>query len=435
MVDSSSNVRQLSLYFGVMALLVNVVNPGFLLDIPTAYMLKNILHASPSRIADFRLLTGIPLYIGFVFGMIRDLWNPMGWRDPGYFRIFVPLMACVLALMALARTTYLELLAGMLLTMIAYSFLSAAFQGLMALIGQKALMTGRLSTLSNILLYLPVGAAYFISGVINDRLPPREIFLTVLALTTTLLIFGFWKPRSVFHHAYNSPQAKGANFVKDVRRLLNHRAIYPVVLINLLWNFTPGPFTPMQFFLSDHLHASDAVYAYFSGLYNLAFIPTMMAYGFLCMKFPPRKLLLWSVIIGVPEFVPMAFIQDAHQALLVAVFIGLSGGLANVACIDIAIRACPPGLQGTLMMMIAATLFLSQRAGDVLGSWIYGLNPRDGFLYCVIAVTAVYALVIPVIPFIPRELMINADGESSSGIRTFTELGNQETRSVVGGAR
>jgi hypothetical protein len=35
MADSSSNVRQLSLYFGVMALLVNIVNPGFLLDIPT----------------------------------------------------------------------------------------------------------------------------------------------------------------------------------------------------------------------------------------------------------------------------------------------------------------------------------------------------------------------------------------------------------------
>jgi len=159
--DGSSSTRQLLLYFGLMSLLVNVVNPGFLLDIPTSYMLKNILHASASQISGFRLLTGIPLYLGFTFGMVRDLWNPVGQRDRGYFRIFVPLMICVLAWMALSRTTYQGLLIGMLLTTVAYSFVFAAFQGLTALIGQEALMTGRLSALSNIFLFLPVGAAYF----------------------------------------------------------------------------------------------------------------------------------------------------------------------------------------------------------------------------------------------------------------------------------
>jgi len=37
--DGSSSTRQLLQYFGLMSLLVNVVNPGFLLDIPTSYML------------------------------------------------------------------------------------------------------------------------------------------------------------------------------------------------------------------------------------------------------------------------------------------------------------------------------------------------------------------------------------------------------------
>jgi hypothetical protein len=67
------------------------------------------------------------------------------------------------------------------------------------------------------------------------------------------------------------------------------------------------------------------------------------------------------------QFIPMAFVHSGRQALLTAVLIGLLGGLANAACIDIAIRACPPGLQGTLMMMIAACFALSSRGGDVLG--------------------------------------------------------------------
>jgi hypothetical protein len=85
--------------------------------------------------------------------------------------------------------------------------------------------------------------------------------------------------------------------------------------------------------------------------------------------------------------------------------------MANAACIDIAIRACPAGLQGTLMMMTPACFALASRGGDVVGSWIYGLSPKYGFQYCVIAITVTYALILPVIPFIPKEITATADGE------------------------
>ena len=198
--NDSPQTRQLLLYFGLMSLLVNVVNPGFLLDIPTSYMLKNTLHASASQISGFRLLTGIPFYLGFIFGMARDLWSPFGRRDPGYFLLFVPVMALVLGWMGLSRTTYTGLLIGMLAAMISYSFLFAAFQGLMALIGQEALMSGRMSALSNIFLFLPIGAAYFASGFMTEHLTPRQTFLMVLVLTTTLSVFGFWKPLGIQPH-------------------------------------------------------------------------------------------------------------------------------------------------------------------------------------------------------------------------------------------
>ena len=144
---------------------------------------------------------------------------------------------------------------------------------------------------------------------------------------------------------------------------------------------------------------------------NLCFLPPLVLYGFVCQKFPPRKLLLWSVMIGVPQFIPMAFIHNGRQALVAAVLIGLMGGMANVACIEISMRACPPGLQGTLMMIIASTFALSMRGGDVFGTWIYGLSPAHGFTYCVIAITLCYALILPVIPFIPKQITSTADGE------------------------
>jgi MFS family permease len=164
---------------------------------------------------------------------------------------------------------------------------------------------------------------------------------------------------------------------------------------------------------------SQAIYADFAGLYNLFYLPPVLLYGFLCTRFPPRKLLWWSVMVGVPQFIPMAFVHSGREALLTAVLIGLLGGLANAACIDIAIRACPPGLQGTLMMMIAACFALSSRGGDVLGSWIYGLNPEYGFQYCVIAITVTYASILAVIPFVPKEIIATADGEPNLEEKTL----------------
>jgi hypothetical protein len=209
-----------------------------------------------------------------------------------------------------------------------------------------------------------------------------------------------------------------------VKRLLKHRAIYPAVLICFLWNFAPGAATPLQFYLTNKLHASDAVYSYYNGIFAVSFIPTFMLYGILCKKVPLNKLLWWGTIIAVPQMIPLAFIHSGNLALLLAVPIGLMGGVATAAYFDLAIRSCPPGLQGTLMMLVEGVFALSARGGDLLGSSIYNSSPSNGFLYCVIATTMVYALILPLILLVPKDLIATADGESNRAIGT---IGQNET--------
>jgi hypothetical protein len=104
-INSSRESRQILLYFSSLTLLVYLVAPEMpLLDIPTSYMLKNQLHATASQISTFRLLTAIPVYLAFVFGMMRDTWNPFGWRDRGIFLIFAPRLRAPCLLSQLATT-------------------------------------------------------------------------------------------------------------------------------------------------------------------------------------------------------------------------------------------------------------------------------------------------------------------------------------------
>src|ERR1035441_4259928 len=74
--NGSAHTRQTFLYFGSLTLFLYLATPsGFLIDIQTSYMLKNHLHATATQISLFRLLTGIPVYLAFASGLLRDLWN------------------------------------------------------------------------------------------------------------------------------------------------------------------------------------------------------------------------------------------------------------------------------------------------------------------------------------------------------------------------
>jgi len=379
-------------------------------------MLKNHLHATAPQVSAFRLLTGIPMYIAFLFGLTRDLWSPFGLRDRGYFLLFAPLTAAVFFWMGMSRLSYLVLLIGMILAMASFRFILAAYQGLIALIGQETLMSGRLSTLSSMFYQIALILAAFASGVISENLSPRQTFCLMAVLAASIGWFGIWKPRAVLGNAYDQPQARGMDFQGDVKRLLQHRAIYPAVLINFLWWFNPGLYTPVQFYLTSQLHTGDAVYAYFLGVFAISFIPTYLLYGYLCTKIPPSKLLWWGTIVAVPQMIPLAFVHSGNMALILAAPMGLMGGLANAAYFDLAIRSCPPGLQGTLMMLVAAGIMLAARGSDLLGAKIYASSPAHGFLYCVIATTAVYALILPAILWIPKQLIATADGEPNPAI-------------------
>ena len=115
-----------------------------------------------------------------------------------------------------------------------------------------------------------------------------------------------------------------------------------------------------------------------------------MIFGVLCQRFPLRTLLWWGTVVAVPQLIPLLFISSVTGALIAAVPIGLMGGVATAAYMDLIIRSCPLGLQGTTLMLAATVSVISVRFGDVLGTALY--DRYGNFFICVIAVTVVYAL-------------------------------------------
>jgi len=416
--DLPPSVRHgIFLYLGILIVLLAFGGPsGGLIDIPISFFLKNRLHLTAHEVATFRLVAAIPLYLSLVFGFIRDIWNPLGMRDRGFMLLFGGITAMLYVLFAFAPITYAMLLVAVVLLTASFLFVASAQNGLTSVIGQQHAMTGQVSAVWNVFLSIPTVAALLIggklSGLLEDKDPDqavRILFLVGAAIMTVIALYALWKPAEVFDNI-RVENGAGRHPVEDLKRLVRHWPIYPAMLIWLLWNFAPGSTTPLQYHLQNTLHATDAQWGEWNAIFAASFIPTYIVYGLLCRRFPLKTLLLVGTVLAVPQMVPLLFIDTMTEALIAAVPIGLMGGLATGAYLDLIMRSCPRGLQGTTLMMSSSLYFVVVRFGDVLGTYLY--DRYGGFAVCVIAITIVYALILPALLLVPKHLVDTADGQT-----------------------
>jgi hypothetical protein len=61
-------------------------------------------------------------------------------------------------------------------------------------------------------------------------------------------------------------------------------------------------------------------------------------------------------------------------------------------------------------MMSTSLFFIASRFGDVLGTNLY--DHYGGFFVCVIAITVVYALILPILLLVPHHLIATTDGQT-----------------------
>jgi Na+/melibiose symporter-like transporter len=295
----------------------------------------------------------------------------------------------------------------MLLTA-SFLFISSAQNGLASMLGQQHAMSGQISAAWNIFSSLPTVASLLIGGAISDWLEGQQsdkavrfLFLFGAAMVAAIAAYARWSPAAVFDnlHSERSPQAQPW---ADMKRLVKHWPIYPALLIWLLWNFAPGSVTPLQYYLQNTLHAKDAQWGQWNAIFTASFIPTFLLFGLLCRRFALRTLLIWGTVVAIPQLVPLLFINSVTGALIAAVPIGLMGGVATAAYMDLIIRSCPRGLQGTMLMLSGSVYFVAARFGDLLGTVLY--DHYGGFAVCVVAITIAYALILPALLLVPTAL-------------------------------
>ena len=401
---------------GLLLVLMNFSEPDAgMIDLPVSFFLKNRMHLQANELAVFKLWIGVPLILGFVFGFIRDRWSPFGRGDRAHILFFGVITAFIYGLMALMTPGYAMFLGGLFVATMAFKMVSSAVYGVINTLAQKHAVTGQMSSLISIGSGLPGLIASIGGGMLSQTLggqsaeaAARILFCCAGGLMVSIAVLGFIGPKWVFDEARDEVPA--IHFMADLKRIARHWPIYPVMLLQLMFQFGPAAGTVLQYHFVDHWHGTDAQWGLWQGLFQFSFLPFCVLYGWLSQKFSLRPMLWVGFSIAVVQMVPLLLVHDAVGALYAAVPMGLMGALCWSALIDLVIRSAPRGCQGSTMMLFFGCYFFSGRAGDLLGTWIY--DKHGGFIPTVIVTILVYALILPVLLLVPKRLTATKDGEA-----------------------
>lgn len=394
-------------YFSVLTLALGLGSPSGVAAIPIGYILKDELHLSPLQLATFVAITSAPAYVGFLFGFVRDRWRPP-WGDRGYlFWGALVAVGCYVWLSA-AGIGYFELLCLILIASIAYLMLYTAASALMTEVAQARLMTGRLSVIALLGSFIPAVISGLGGGWLVAHISAHGTFVVAGCPTMIVLLQAFWRPSAIVSVEETDASAY-VHMMSAIRRLIAHRPIWPAALIYFLWNFSPGFQTPIFYHLTETVKISSQTYGIFIALQWGCYLPTTILYGLVCQRMRLSLMLRWGTLAGLLQVPWFFFVRSAATALEAGAAIGIFGGFVSAAYLDLLMRSCPKGLEGTGMMLATTTaLATAVNTGNLLGSWLYS---RGGFALAIIVTILATALIFPVLRWVPASVTSSREGE------------------------
>lgn len=365
------------LQFATLMALISFCDPnGGLIDVPLSFVLKNRLHLSAQETSQFRFVASLPLYFSFLFGLTRDRMASRPGADRAVI-LWGAVMSCAIyAGLAVAETTRQNALIAVVLLTFCSLFITSAQNGAMSTFGQRFHLCAQTSVIWNIFTAAPTALAFLIGGALSDvshaldsQSAGRAVFVT--GATASLCLAMFVMPRPVcLRLGDHAGRAPAPGVWGELRRFVRAPKVRMPLLIWLLWNFAPASGTALQYHFQNALHAADWQWGVWNALFTASFVPSYLVFFALSRKIDLKALLRGGVIVAIPQYAPLLFVNSIDGALMAAAVIGLLGGVATAAIVDLIMQSCPEGLEGTTMMVASSIYFVSLRASDLMGAYL-----------------------------------------------------------------
>ncbi|MEP7354018.1 MAG: MFS transporter [Acidobacteriota bacterium] len=375
--------------------------------IPIQNLLKNELNVDRAGNAAFFFWMTLPWYLKPLAGIVTDAFPLFGSRRRSY--ILLGTVLTVLSWFALAYTPhqYNYLLAVVIaintFTVIASTVVGGYMVEVAQAIGGSGRLTALRTTVQNI--------SSLIAGPLGGYL--ATVALGWTAISCAGVMFLLVPAALLFMHEKRIDIASSELFNNartQLRNIAAAKSMWAASGLMALFYIAPGISTALFYKQQNELHIGTEAQGYLQLITYACAIAASLGYGFVCRRISLRTLLFACLLAATFLNLGYLYYSSFGRAQWIDGLNGFGYTLAELALMDLAIRATPRGSEGMGFSLMMSVRNLALYGTDWIGSKLLD-DFHVPFSGLVLSNSATTLLAVPLIFLLPRLLISTRDAE------------------------
>ena len=372
------------------------------------YLLKDHLHLTATDLAAYFAITKLAWYCKPFAGLLVDQVPLFGTRRKGYLVGFSIIAAALWLVLPWAHDDYTLMLWFVVAINFALMMVHTTLGGMLVEVGQSLGATGRISAVRS----GTESLGWLLAGLVGGWVAAHLLhFGFVINAVLMLILATLFATTLREHKAASGGGEKPKGNLAQFRALLRHRTLWTAAGFWVLVKFSPGFGTPLFYFQTETLGFSPQSIGYLAFVSAAAGLLGSIFYMRICRLVPLNRLLWLGVSLHAVSALTYFAYRSLGPALAIEALYGLCTALAFMPIFDLLARATPKEFAALGYALIFSFGSLSVSGSDLIGSWIFEHFNRS-FTGMILLNSASSALVLLVIPFLPRMLVARRDGDA-----------------------
>jgi hypothetical protein len=403
--DKSLIYAALVIIAGVLA--TTLAQPQVLARLPLQNLLKNELHLDRTANAAFFFWAGLAWYLKPFAGILTDAFPLFGSRRKSYIVISASLAALSWLALAVTPHEFRDLLLVVILINTFMVIASTVVGGYMVETAQANSGSGRLTAVRQFVQQ----ACFIVNGPAAGYLASIAFGWTAAACGGIMLLL---VPVTILFLQERRQQPDSRQILANARaQLINiatARTMWGAAGLMALFYIAPGFATALFYKQQNELHLDTQAQGFLQLIAGVCGVLAALGYGVLCRRLNLRTLLVGCMIFATAANLGYLFYSSAGRAQAIEGLNGFGYTLAELALMDLAVRATPAGSEG-----LGFSLMVSVRNLALFGTDWFGSHLLDEYHFSfdslVLANSLTTLIAVPLVFLLPRLLVLRKDAE------------------------
>ena len=376
--------------------------------LPLQNLLKNELHVDRTANAAFFFWAGLAWYLKPFAGILTDAFPLFGSRRKSYILVSATLAALSWLVLIVTPHEYRALLLVVIVINTFMMITSTVVGGYMVETAQASSGSGRLTALRQFVQQ----ACFIVNGPAAGYLASIAFGWTAAAcggvmfllVPVTLLFLREQRQRS-------DPRLLLKNARGQLVKIATARTMWGAAGLMALFYIAPGFATALFYKQQNELYLDTQAQGFLQLIAGVCGVLAAVGYGVLCRRLNLRILLVGCMIFATAANLGYLFYSSPGRAQAIEGLNGFGYTLAELALMDLAVRATPAGSEG-----LGFSLMVSVRNLALFGTDWFGSHLLDEYHFSfdslVLANSLTTLIAVPLVFLLPRLLVIRKDAET-----------------------